>query len=242
MGSKGRTVCCKHSLLHTHNSPPHPTPLQGITFGRTPLIRLSPKKTVEGFIGGALATLVFALLFVALCTELQLHDFHHLMLCPVGGGGLLGWRITHCDVSRVAGGLFVFKPIGAHAGWLGSAARALLSQGTAASISVSEAQLHACLMGLFAAFIAPFGGFLASGFKRAFRIKDFSSLIPGHGGFTDRFDCQLLMGAFAYVYLNHIIMTREEDGSGAVGHFFTAIRQSLSREEVGVLMDKLREL
>jgi len=35
------------------------------------------------------------------------------------------------------------------------------------------------------------GGFCASGFKRAFRMKDFGDTIPGHGGVTDRFDCQV---------------------------------------------------
>jgi CDP-diglyceride synthetase len=33
-----------------------------MAFGRTPLIRLSPKKTVEGFIGGALGTMALAVL------------------------------------------------------------------------------------------------------------------------------------------------------------------------------------
>ena len=33
----------------------------GFFFGRTPLIKLSPKKTWEGFIGGAFATVVFGL-------------------------------------------------------------------------------------------------------------------------------------------------------------------------------------
>jgi len=35
------------------------------------------------------------------------------------------------------------------------------------------------------------GGFCASGFKRAFKMKDFGDTIPGHGGVTDRFDCQV---------------------------------------------------
>lgn len=34
----------------------------GFFFGRTPLIKLSPKKTWEGFIGGGFATVVFGLL------------------------------------------------------------------------------------------------------------------------------------------------------------------------------------
>jgi phosphatidate cytidylyltransferase len=46
-------------------------------------------------------------------------------------------------------------------------------------------------MACFASLVAPFGGFFASGFKRAFNIKDFGDSIPGHGGMTDRMDCQL---------------------------------------------------
>jgi hypothetical protein len=44
------------------------------------------------------------------------------------------------------------------------------------------------------------GGFFASGFKRAFKMKDFGDTIPGHGGVTDRFDCQMIMAMFAYLY------------------------------------------
>lgn len=33
--------------------------LIGFYFGKTPLIMLSPKKTVEGFLGGAVLTLIF---------------------------------------------------------------------------------------------------------------------------------------------------------------------------------------
>jgi phosphatidate cytidylyltransferase len=51
-------------------------------------------------------------------------------------------------------------------------------------------QIHAVVMAAFASLVAPFGGFFASGFKRAFNIKDFGDSIPGHGGVTDRMDCQ----------------------------------------------------
>ncbi len=38
------------------------------------------------------------------------------------------------------------------------------------------------VLAIFASVVAPFGGFFASGFKRAFKIKDFGDSIPGHGG------------------------------------------------------------
>jgi phosphatidate cytidylyltransferase len=37
---------------------------------------------------------------------------------------------------------------------------------------------HALAMAVFASIIAPFGGFFASGFKRAFKMKDFGVSIP----------------------------------------------------------------
>uniref|UniRef100_A0A6N2KXQ0 Phosphatidate cytidylyltransferase n=1 Tax=Salix viminalis TaxID=40686 RepID=A0A6N2KXQ0_SALVM len=58
-------------------------------------------------------------------------------------------------------------------------------------ISILPVQWHALCLGLFASIIAPFGGFFASGFKRAFKVKDFGDSIPGHGGITDRMDCQV---------------------------------------------------
>jgi len=68
--------------------------------------------------------------------------------------------------------------------------------------NVYPIQIHAVWLGLFASVVAPFGGFLASAIKRAYGIKDFDSFIPGHGGFTDRFDCQFLMALCTWVHYN----------------------------------------
>ena len=73
------------------------------------------------------------------------------------------------------------------------------------TFSASPAQLHSIVIASFASLIAPFGGFFASGVKRAFRIKDFGDTIPGHGGITDRFDCHGLMGIFIYIYLTQVV-------------------------------------
>jgi phosphatidate cytidylyltransferase len=74
------------------------------------------------------------------------------------------------------------------------------------------------VMAAFASIIAPFGGFFASGFKRAFKIKDFGESIPGHGGVTDRMDCQIMMGLFAYVYY-HAFVSPVTDLSNVLFYF-----------------------
>jgi phosphatidate cytidylyltransferase len=61
------------------------------------------------------------------------------------------------------------------------------------SVTVAPIQFHILVLATFASLIAPFGGFFASGLKRAFKIKDFGDSIPGHGGMTDRMDCQFMM-------------------------------------------------
>ncbi len=73
------------------------------------------------------------------------------------------------------------------------------------TISCMPMQLHALVLAAFASAIAPFGGFFASGFKRAFNVKDFGDSIPGHGGLTDRMDCQMLMAMFSFIYYNSFI-------------------------------------
>lgn len=73
--------------------------------------------------------------------------------------------------------------------------------------------MHSLILSLFASVIAPFGGFFASGFKRAIKVKDFADIIPGHGGLTDRMDCQILMGMFSYLYLHQVILSAGSEHS-----------------------------
>lgn len=49
----------------------------GITLGRTPLIKLSPKKTVEGFVGAFFSTLLFAVFWGTYFMQFE------YMICPV---------------------------------------------------------------------------------------------------------------------------------------------------------------
>lgn len=100
----------------------------GAAAGRTPLRSwISPGKTVEGFIGGALLTIV-ALIVV----------------------GIGGWNTT----------------------W----------------DSTGDLLLLAIMVSIF----APMGDLVESMFKRNLGVKDFGSLVKGHGGVLDRFDGFLL--------------------------------------------------
>jgi phosphatidate cytidylyltransferase len=73
------------------------------------------------------------------------------------------------------------------------------------SLTTEPMQIHTMIFATFASLIAPFGGFFASGLKRTFKIKDFGHSIPGHGGMTDRMDCQFIMGFFTFMYYHSFI-------------------------------------
>lgn len=119
----------------------------GTLFGRTPLIRLSPNKTWEGFIGAFLTTLVFAFFLARFLAQFP------LLTVPFEG-----------EVNAV------FSPQG-HA-LPPVAIRTLSLLGVEKdSIDLYPIQLHGIVLAFFASLLAPFGGFFASGFKRACKIK-----------------------------------------------------------------------
>ncbi|KAJ3557870.1 hypothetical protein NM688_g1235 [Phlebia brevispora] len=165
----------------------------GITLGRTPLFKLSPKKTVEGFVGAFFSTIVFGLLWGSLFMRYQ------YMICPVHDLGVSAWDGVTCTPNPV----FLWrewampKPM--------SVFLSTLFGKAIETIPYTKYHFHLFFLSCFASLVAPFGGFFASGFKRAFDIKDFGHSIPGHGGMTDRMDCQFLMGVFTYVYYSSLI-------------------------------------
>lgn len=62
--------------------------------------------------------------------------------------------------------------------------------------------LVAGICGLFGSVCAILGDLFASVIKRSFGVKDFGSIIPGHGGIMDRFDSILFVAPFIYIVLS----------------------------------------
>ena len=89
-------------------------------------------------------------------------------------------------------------------------------------------QFHVLVFATFASLIAPFGGFFASGLKRTFKVKDFGESIPGHGGITDRMDCQFIMGLFSFMYYQSFIAVYK----ASVGDVMQTAIQGLQPEEM----------
>uniref|UniRef100_A0A7S0ZCN5 Phosphatidate cytidylyltransferase n=1 Tax=Timspurckia oligopyrenoides TaxID=708627 RepID=A0A7S0ZCN5_9RHOD len=173
--------------------------LVGRRYGKTMLVRVSPNKTVEGFVGGALCTLAFAFLAAWILSQMPLY------YCPKPDFTDCGFV---CRVVCEKPLIFVKQPVGIPPNLL----RAIRDTfGADFQVEVVPMQLHALALAMFAAIIAPFGGFFASGLKRAFEVKDFADLIPGHGGVTDRMDCQLLMAVFTYVYTINFVQQHAPD-------------------------------
>ncbi|PRD23401.1 UNVERIFIED_CONTAM: Phosphatidate cytidylyltransferase 2 [Trichonephila clavipes] len=214
----------------------------GFFFGKTPLIKLSPKKTWEGFIGGWISTVIFGMImshflcqfnyFVCPlayserlekmtmdCTPshlFQLTDFNlpgplqtvaalmshflcqfNYFVCPLAYSERLEKMTMDCTPSH----LFQLTDFNLP-GPLQTVAALL---GFPSKVTLYPFVLHSLSLSMFSSIIGPFGGFFASGFKRAFKIKDFGDIIPGHGGIMDRFDCQFLMATFVNVYISSFI-------------------------------------
>ena len=107
----------------------------GSLIGKTPLSKISPKKTWEGTIGGIILSVVV-----------------------VGLISFYGFRY----------GILTY---------------------------------HLVIISAIAAIAGTFGDLLESKLKRLAGVKDSGSLMPGHGGFLDRFDSLLLATPFVWLYV-----------------------------------------
>ncbi|XP_050935887.1 phosphatidate cytidylyltransferase 1-like isoform X1 [Cucumis melo] len=189
----------------------------GFFFGRTPLIKISPKKTWEGFIGASVTTIISAFMLANIMGRFS------WLTCPRKDLST-GW--LHCDPGPMFTPEFFTLP-----GWIPT-------WFPWKDVTILRVQWHAICLGLFASIIAPFGGFFASGFKRAFKIKDFGDSIPGHGGITDRMDCQMVMAVFSYIYHQSFVVSQ----SITVESIIDQVLMNLTFEEQQLLFTKLGQM
>ena len=143
-----------------------------------PLTPLSPNKSWEGFIGGGVASILIGEYMAYLFKVPHLYCPFNRPNCPVPSY----YTLHHYALPS----------------WLAS-----ITGKT--GIDLEPIYIHEFILALFAALVAPFGGFFASAIKRAYGKKDFNSLIPGHGGLMDRFDCQFIMLYFTSMYYKTFI-------------------------------------
>jgi len=123
----------------------------GVFFGKTKLCpHISPKKTVEGLVGGILSAIV--------------------------GNILVSVIFVKLSSAIVPFGYF--------------------------SSEISVNYLRVLLVTPLLAVLGVIGDLTASLVKRNFSVKDFGSIMPGHGGIMDRFDSVLLISAAVYVIFN----------------------------------------
>ena len=73
--------------------------------------------------------------------------------------------------------------------------------------SIFEVQYSYVFIGIITAILSiagQLGDFAASSIKRYVDIKDYSNLIPGHGGMLDRIDSLMFLAPYAYILLSLI--------------------------------------
>lgn len=112
--------------------------LIGVKFGKHKFSEISPKKSIEGCIGGTLGAVIFILIYTVILNT------------------YFGMNINYFGIT---------------------------------------------IIGVILSLIGQVGDFSASTIKRYVGIKDFSNLLPGHGGMLDRIDSIIFIAPFAYFLL-----------------------------------------
>lgn len=169
----------------------------GKLFGKTQLLALSPRKTLEGFLGSWVMTMVWGVWFSGFMCRFP------AFVCPTVD---LAAATTNCTLhpNFVMEDVALALPPMVQGPLLGMGVPAAWAQMTVHT-QWAPIQKHGLFLATFASLLAPFGGFFASGLKRAFKLKDFGDLIPGHGGMTDRMDCQVINAMFTWVYATFVV-------------------------------------
>jgi phosphatidate cytidylyltransferase len=102
----------------------------------------------------------------------------------------------------------LFERISPKKSWEGSMGGFVMGIFTAWVISLLFKDLQFYQWAIISVIITVTGGFgdlVESMFKRSVNTKDTGSILPGHGGILDRFDCVFFSAPFVYIYIHFFI-------------------------------------
>lgn len=153
-----------------------------------------------------MASYFFCALIALRRMENGLYDLMLMIVCCVASE-VAGYFIGRAwGRHKLAPDLSPHKTIeGSVGGLVASCALALL--GTAIYAGAMELSVHygrLMLYGVCGSVISQTGDLAMSAVKRVAGVKDFSRLLPGHGGLLDRFDGQLFAAPFTAAFLTFI--------------------------------------
>ena len=101
--------------------------------------------------------------------------------------------------------LWAISPKKTWEGTIGGAVLAIIIMGFGGSYLVGTSILNAMLVAAVASITGTFGDLLESKLKRMAGVKDSGQIMPGHGGFLDRFDSLLLATPFVWLYIKLLL-------------------------------------
>ncbi len=171
--------------------------LIGRFFGKHKVSTISPKKSVEGCVAGVFGTILFFLIYSACLNNMDFNDFK--------------------EVSAEMSSIVQVQDEEREDNTLTETAKedALEDIANDEDIKmpqkISELEMQnklkknfytnyplIILLAIIVSVVSQIGDFAASGIKRYCEIKDFSNLMPGHGGMLDRFDSILFVAPIVY--------------------------------------------
>lgn len=154
------------------------------------VIRCFTKTTVENFQKNSVVFLVFLALLLLMLRAGYTVGARPLimlwMLMIIVGADVGGWLF-----GIIFGGDKMWEKISAHKTWAGQIGGIIC--GTAMSLIYGMMMARNFMpelvwVGISVSLLSQYGDLTASFIKRRLNIKDFSNLLPGHGGILDRFD------------------------------------------------------
>jgi len=140
-------------------------------------------------------------------------SYHVTLIQQIAGFSILLWLVFITAFGTDIAAYFTGSAIGKHKlcpdispkktveGAIGGALGSVILCGVFGYFFAFDLLIHCLILGAVGGVFAQLGDLTASVFKRSMGIKDFGSLIPGHGGVLDRFDSVLFTAPAIYYYI-----------------------------------------